>query len=167
MKQADKNNEGVVKSNIKETVALTAAKVVGILQSEGISADKFQLFSEDEAKLISGFIMRQKLSDLIFTLEETPTIKKTDIYETINRMSYQDYAEKYLVEELGYSHDSLNLKSSLHYISHYLTHCSNYKIYHALDDYFVTEEQLKKLKEYTGEKTIMFDHGSQFGFLYL
>lgn len=166
MKQADKNNEGFVKSNIKETVALTAAKVFGILQSEGISADKFQLFSEDEAKLISGFIMRQKLSDLIFTLEETPTTKKTDIYETINRMSYQDYAEKYLVEELGYSHDSLNFKSSLHYISHYLTHCSNYRIYHALDDYFVTEEQLKKLKEYTGEKTIMFDHGSHLGFLY-
>lgn len=166
MKQADKNNEGFLNDNIKEAASLTAAKVFDVLNSDGVSVDKFQSFSEDEAKLISGFIMRQKLSDLIFTLEETPTIRKTDIYETINNMSYQDYAEKYLVEEQGYSHDSLAYESSLHYISHYLSSGHNYKIYHALDDYFVTPEHLKKLREYSGDKMVLLNHGSHLGFLY-
>lgn len=60
----------------------------------------------------------------------------------------------------------LDFESSLHYISNYLLQGNNYRIYHALDDYFVTDEQLKKLKDYTGEKTLIFNHGSHLGFLY-
>ena len=91
MKQVDKNNEDWKRNpdNLKERVALTAAKIVNLLE-ESEQAD-FKLeqlpFSDTEAKLITGFVMHQKLSDLIFALENTSKTQKTDFYKNIYNTS--------------------------------------------------------------------------------
>jgi len=170
LKQLDKNNEEWNKNpaDLKNRAALTAAKVMQIAQSKEF-ADKTigtLPFSEEEAKLITGFIMRQKLSDLIFTIEGASKSNKTDIYHMINNISYQDYTVKYLLKDEYKSFEELNYDTSLHSIANFLKNSTNYKIYHTLDDYFVNPQQLKQLKEYSGNKTVLLSNGSHLGFLY-
>ena len=122
-------------------------------------------FTEDEAKIITGFVLHQKLSDLIFTLENTPKNKKTDIYQMVNNMNYEDYAKKYLVETHS-DIDSLMKQTSLFLISDYLKNNDNYTIYHTMDDYLVNGNQLSSLKTIARDNLVLINNGSHLGFLY-
>lgn len=170
MNQIDKNSEEWQKSpdTLKDKVALTAAKVINITQMKNAPDKKIDTlpFSEEEAKLITGFIMHQKLSDLILTLEHTNTCKKCDIYKDINNMNFNDYAQKYLLSEKSKNIDELDEEISLYSITEYLKNNNNYTIYHTLDDYLVNTNQLKQLKKLSGEKTVLISNGAHLGFLY-
>ena len=169
LEQLDKNSDEFDKNSdeVKEKTAITAAK---ILQLSELKNDKnFKLeqlpFSEEEGKLITTFILRQKLSDLIFTIENVPKDKKTDIYEMINNMSYRDYAEKYLGLNLDDNFKMLS-EASLFSLSDYLMNNNNYRIYHSLDDYFVNQNQITKLKELAGRHLTCINCGAHLGYLY-
>ena len=168
----DKNNESWNKNpvDIKKRVALSASKIIQLTQQKSENEEDFKLdilpFSEDEARLITCFVLRQKLSDLIFTIEDTKTSKKTDIYDTINNMGYQDYVEKYVIPKNQYTKEELSYITSLHSISSYLQNNDNYKIYHSIDDYLVNQDQLKDLRQYAGKNLVLFDRGSHLGYLY-
>ena len=110
--------------------------------------------------------MHQKLSDLIFTIENGSKSSKSDIYHVINNMNYQDYAEKYLFSASDKASDDFTYETSLHSISEFLANNDNYKIYHSINDYLTNTFQLKRLKEYTGTKTVLVDNGAHLGFLY-
>lgn len=168
----DKNNESWNKNpvDIKKRVALSASKIIQLTQQKSENGEDFKLdmlpFSEDEARLITCFVLRQKLSDLVFTLENTKTSKRTDIYDTINNMGYQDYVEKYVIPKNQYTKEELSYITSLHSISSYLQNNDNYKIYHSIDDYLVNQDQLKDLRQYAGKNLVLFDRGSHLGYLY-
>lgn len=169
LRQVDKNGEEFDKTSedVKKKTAITAAKILQLLElkdSEKNFNPKTMPFSEEEGKLITTFILRQKLSDLIFTLENIPKNKKSDIYDMINNMSYRDYAEKYLLS--GKTLEDINWQTSLYSLSEYLTSNDNYKIYHSLDDYFVNKNQIAKLKEITGKHLICLNCGAHLGYLY-
>ncbi|MBS4759502.1 MAG: VacJ family lipoprotein [Clostridium sp.] len=170
MKQMDDNSEEWQKNadNFKDKAAVTAAKVIQTTQLKDSPDFKIGAlpFSSDEAKLITGFVMHQKLSDLVFTIEKASKNKKCELYEKINNMSYRDYAQKYLVTDEKNSLESLWYETSLYSISNYLKNNTNYKIYHALDDYLVNTQQLKKLKRTTGKNTVLVSNGGHLGFLY-
>lgn len=173
MKQIDKNSEewGKSSEDLKQRVARTAAKVLKLYESrDSVKEQNLDInylpFSEDEAKIITGFIMHQKLSDLIFTIEKASKSEKSDIYNVINNMNYQDYAEKYLLGANDSSAEDLSYEVSLHSISDFLQHNNSYKIYHSLNDYLTNTTQLKRLKEYSGNKVVLLDNGSHLGFLY-
>ncbi len=170
LKQLDKNNDEWNKnpSEIKQRTAVTAAKILQIAQSKEFTDKTLETlpFSEEEARLITGFIMRQKLSDLIFTIENASKSTKTDIYHSINNTSYNDYAERYLLGNNYQSIKDLNNDTSLYAIADFLKNSQNYKIYHTLDDYYVNPEQLKQLKTYSGNKVVLINNGSHLGFLY-
>ena len=167
MEQVDQNSEEWNKNpdNLKETAAITAAKVVQLTDMKDTAKD-LELenlpFTEEEGKLITGFIMHQKLSDLIFTIENTPKNKKTDIYTAINNMNYRDY----LLNGTHKTLEDLRNESSLLSISDFLQNSTNYKIYHSMDDYLVNTKQLKQLKIRTGKKTLLLSNGAHLGFLY-
>ena len=169
MKQVDKYSQEWDKSSadFKEKVAETAAKVVKLYQSkDDIDVEINNLpFSEEEGKMITGFIMHQKLSDLIFTIEGGLSEQNKDLYTKINNMGYQDYAQKYLVH--GNSGvDDLSYEASLVSISEYLRNNDNYKIYHSLNDYLTSPNQIKKLKQTAGNKLVLVDNGAHLGFMY-
>ena len=169
MEQVDNNSEEWNKNadDLKQKAGITAAKVVQLTDMKDTAKDlnlESLPFTEEEGKLITGFIMHQKLSDLIFTLENTPKNKKTDIYTTINNMNYRDYTEKYLLKDKTL--EDLRNESSLLSISDFLQNSTNYKIYHSLDDYLVNTKQLKQLKIRTGKKTLLLSNGAHLGFLY-
>lgn len=171
MRQVDKNTEEWQRNteDFKNRTAITAAKVLDLYQSKDKGEQEITSlpFSDDEGKLITGFIMHQKLSDLIFTLKDNSKCKKCcDFYKTINNMSYNDYAEKYLLGGRYQTTDDLGYDTSLHSISTYLQNNDNYKIYHSLDDYLTNTKQLKLLKQYSGKKTVLLSNGSHLGFLY-
>ena len=170
MKEVDKSNAEWQNNpnNLKERVAVTAAKVIQLLERKDDPDFKLESlpFSDEEAKLITGFIMHQKLSDLIFTLENTATNKKSDIYKQINNMNYQDYLKKYILGNEILAYDELNYDTSLYSLSDYLKNNNNYRIYHTLDDYLVNSQQLATLKKYTGNKSIYLNNGSHLGFMY-
>ena len=168
----DKNNQDLKEHpiDIKKRVALSASKIIQLVQQKNELKQEFQIdmlpFNQDEAKLITCFVLRQKLSDLIFTLENTKTSKRTDVYNLINNISYQDYIDKYLIPWNNYSIDELKKSTALYSIKEYLQNNKNYKIYHALDDYLVNQSQLKDLREYAGKNLVLFDKGSHLGYLY-
>jgi ABC-type transporter lipoprotein component MlaA len=171
MKQVDKNSQEWNKSpeDLKQKVALTAAKIVNLynFKSENIDFEINNLpFSEEEGKLITGFIMHQKLSDLIFTIENASKSKKSDIYYVLNNMGYQDYAQKYLLSDNLQTCDDLTYEASLYSIENYLTHSHNYKIYHSLNDYLTNPFQLKQLKKSAGDNIVFLDNGAHLGFMY-
>lgn len=169
MKQVDKYSQEWDKSSsdLKEKVSQTAAKVVKLYQSkDDIDVEINNLpFSEEEAKLITGFIMHQKLSDLIFTIEGGITEQNKDLYAKINNMGYQDYAKKYLAQN-NETVDDLSYETGLISISYYLENADNYKIYHSLNDYLTNLNQLKNLKKYSGDKMVLLDNGAHLGFTY-
>ena len=132
-------------------------------------------FTEDEAKLIMGFIMKQKLSDVVFAIEncstcKNPMIGKSSLYEAINNMSFNDYAKKYLPESFVSDKDSpveaLSADTSLYSIADFLQKSDNYKIYHSLDDYFVNSQQLAWLKKQSKDKAVLYSNGSHLGCMY-
>lgn len=43
---------------------------------------------------------------------------------------------------------------------------NNYKIYHAVDDYYTSQHKLSWLKQQTGKKSVFFSNGSHLGYLY-
>lgn len=156
--------------NLKERVATTATKVLNLLQDESIDKSKVNSlpFSEEEAKFITGFIMHQKLSDLIYTIEtqENSNITAADIYAQIRKMNYKEYAKKYLLNNKEENIDALNKETSLFQITDFLKNNNNYVIYHTMDDYLVNYDQLTNLKKYCKDNIILFNNGSHLGFLY-
>lgn len=168
LEQLDKNAEEFNQNSqeVKDKTALTAAKLLKVLDvkdSKNVNLEQLP-FSDEEGKLITSFILRQKLSDLIFAIENISPKEKTNIYENINNMSYRDYAEKYLIGD-GTLED-IEHKASLYALEDYLANNDNYKIYHSLDDYFINSPQLAKLKKISGKKVTCFNCGSHLGFLH-
>ena len=169
MQEIDKNTQEWQSSeHLKEKVAITAAK---ILQLSNLNeTEKRTLgtlpFTEEESKLITGFVLHQKLSDLIYTLENTPNNEKTNIYKLVNNMNYEDYAKRYLLSENIGSINDLKFITSLYSIQNYLENNNNYTIYHTMDDYLVNKEQLAELKKIAKDRLILVNNGSHLGYLY-
>lgn len=157
-------------NNLKERVALTATKVLNLLQNDKMDKSKINSlpFSEEEAKFITGFIMHQKLSDLIYTIEmqRNNQISHSELYSQIRGMNYQEYAKKYLLQGDVKDIDALSKETSLFQISDFLKNNNNYIIYHTLDDYLVNKEQLSSLKNCCKDNIILLNNGSHLGFLY-
>lgn len=154
--------------DLKDKVALTSAKLVKLYQSrKDIDFEITKLpFDEDEAKLITSFIMHQKLSDIIFTVEKAPNNKASEIYDTIYRMGFEDYMTKYVMAGEKSWDRELDESFGLSSISDYLCNFDNYKIFHTQNDYLINKNQLKQLKYYSGSRLVIFDNGSHMGFLY-
>lgn len=172
LKQVDKYSQDWKndQADIKLRAAITAEKVLQAVQN--ISCNKKAEnqceplpFTDDEAKLIVGFIMKQKLSDVIFAIENGSRSKKCSLYETINKMSFYDYSQKYLLVN-NKSLDQFDYETGLHSVANFLQKSDKYKIYHSLDDYFVNTEHLVWLKKQSGDKAFYFSNGSHLGFMY-
>ena len=166
LEQLDRNAEEYNRNpqEIKDKTAITAAKLLNVLDKKEENNLETLPFSDEEGKLITSFILRQKLSDIIFSIENVSSKEKTDIYEKINNMSYKEYAETYLLRDE--SMEDIEHKASLYALKEYLENNDNYKIYHSLDDYFVNKHQLAELKNIVGKHIICFNCGSHLGFLY-
>lgn len=157
-------------ADIKMRIAVTAEKIINtsedIYQKEVEKMPEAMPFEEDEAKLIIGYLMKQKLYDVMFAVENQTRAKKSDLCETTNNMSFSDYAQKYLFVNENKSYDQFYQDTSLYSIADYLKNNDNYRIYHTLDDYFVNQQQLANLKKLSGLKAIYFSNGSHLGFMY-
>lgn len=154
--------------DFREIIAQTTAKVIRATnQKEEIIKNMNHLpFSNYEAKLISGFVFHQKLSDLIYAIEtkNNPNINKKELYEAIYNTNYKDYATKYL--SINNTQEELKNANSLNGVSNYLINKDNYKIFHSLDDYLTNKSQLKELKGFCDDKLVLFNNGAHLGFLY-
>lgn len=157
-------------SDIKTRAAITVEKV---LQKTQEVSDKniknvstYFSFTDDEAKLILGFFMKQKLYDLVFTIENGSTSKKNKIYDSLNNMCFNDYVQKYLLVSQQKPAAQVDYEASLYSISNFLQNSKNYKIYHSVDDYYTNPQQLSWLKKQAGDKALYFSNGSHLGELY-
>lgn len=156
-------------SDIKMKTAVTAEKLVkvysDISQKEVEQMPKSIPLTQDEAELAMGFIMKQKLYDVVFAIENDSRGKQSGLEDRVNKMSFKEYAQSYLnVNDENY--DSVNYQTSLYSIKDYLATKQNYKIYHSIDDYFVNPTELSWLKEQTKNKTLLFSNGSHLGEMY-
>lgn len=161
-------------SDLKMRTAVAAQKVVKATQKickdtpEQIEQKESEYlpFTDAEAKMIIGFIMKQKLSDVVFTLEHGCRGKKCELYDSINKMSYEEYSKKYMFADTGKSPEQFTYDVSLRSIGDFLKDSDKYKIYHTQDDFFTNQEQLAWLKQQSGDRTVIFNNGSHLGFLY-
>lgn len=161
-----KNDSSDIKARAAITVQRVLQKTQEVSDKNGNSNPTYFPFSDDEAKLILGFFMRQKLYDLVFTIENGSRAKKNKIYTSMNDMSFNDYAQKYLFANQTKSIAQLDYEASLYSIASYLKSSDNYKIYHSVDDYYASPQQLAWLKQQSGEKVVYFSNGSHLGELY-
>lgn len=156
--------------DIKSRTALATEKIMrtykNISQKDVGEMPEAMPFTDDEAKLIIGFLMKQKLSDVIFTIENRTRCQKCDLYETINKTSFSDYSQKYVFANQQKSSEEAEYDSSLYSLSKFLKESKNYKIYHSLDDYYTNREQLSWLKKISDKKSVYFSNGSHLGFMY-
>ena len=170
LEQLDKNSDEFDKNSpeVKHKTAVTAAKILQLYQQK--DAPDFRIdtlpFTEEEGKLITTFILRQKLSDLIFAIENIATGKKTDFYEKFNNMNYRDYAEKYLLKDGLLTLEDFRYETSLYSLADYFSKNNNYSIYHSMDDYLINREQLSRLKIFAGKHLICLSNGAHLGFMY-
>lgn len=162
------------KNNPEDIKARAAITVEKVLQKTQEVSDKnvnnnptYFPFTDDEAKLILGFCMKQKLYDLVFTIEKGSTSKKNrELYDRISAMSFNDYAQKYLYAKQDKPAQQVDYEASLYSIGNFLQSSNNYKIYHSVDDYYANPQQLAWLKKQSGEKVVYFSNGSHLGELY-
>lgn len=172
LKKLDSYSEKCNKNGaeVQERTAIAASKLMKINQvlADDASVDNFQTFplTEEEGIIATNFIMRQKLSDVIFTVEGISKNKKTAIYNQINNMNYSNYFEKYLAKNNTKPNNELNYEMSLYSIQKFLTNSDKYKIYEAMDDYYTNEQQLNWLKTIGSNKVVLLKNGSHLGFLY-
>lgn len=156
--------------DIKARAAVTVEKVLQKTQEVSDKTAKnnptYFPFTNDEAKLILGFFMKQKLYDLVFTIENGSTAKKNKNYTAMNNMTFNDYAQKYLFVNQQKPLAQVDYESSLYSIANFLQSSNNYKIYHSVDDYYASPQQLAWLKQQSGEKVVYFSNGSHLGELY-
>lgn len=154
--------------NLKDRAAIAVAKVIQLSQlpDEKLKELAELPFNEDESMLITGFVMHQKLSDLVYTIESENISNKNELYTQINNLSYRNYAGKYLLNDKYKTVSDLRFDSSLHSISEYLINNNNYVIFHSINDYLTNAEQLKKLKLYTKNRSMYMDNGAHLGFVY-
>ncbi len=154
--------------DFKKKIALTTAKVLRAFKEKEKLHKNFKTmpFSNYEAKLISAFIFHQKLSDLVYTIEKinNPDFDVKLVYEMIHNLNFKDYIKKYLLE--SHSYEEIKSTNTLSSISNYLINRDNYIIYHSLDDYLISKNQLKELKSYCDDKLVLFNNGAHLGFLY-
>ncbi len=156
-------------TDIKMRAAVTVQKV--IKKTEELSAQNpcesvYLPFDDDEAKLITGFVMKQKLADTVFSVEKCSRCKKDLIHQEVNNMTFEDYAKKYVIEDGKKSYEQVDYESSLYSVADYLKNNTDYKIYHTVDDYFVNSKQLAWLKNQAQDKALYFSNGSHLGYLY-
>jgi len=153
--------------DFKEKIAITTAKVLRAYNENKNNKNLTSLpFSSYEAKLISAFIFHQKLSDIVYTIEKlnNPNIQDKDLYETIYNLDYKGYMEKYIL--VNNDINKIEAQENLNNLLEYFINSNNYKIFHSLDDYLISKEQLKDLKNCCENKLTLFNNGSHLGFLY-
>jgi ABC-type transporter lipoprotein component MlaA len=150
----------------RQKIAFMSSKIVKLYQEkDDIDFSIKQMpFTDEEAKFLTSFLMHIKLSDVMFTIENIPNNKKTDFYNYSNNVGFVDYIEKYIYPVANIS--NLDTDLGLISISDYLETSNNYKIYHTVNDYLISTEQLKLLKNMAKDKLTIFDNGSHMGFLY-
>lgn len=167
LKQIDKFFQSVSEaSDIKMQAAITDKKTVDIMQEAKQGTVETLPFTKNEAELAISFTMKQKLSDVVFTIENQSMARKNKLHTTLNNMNFYDYANTYIVPAQNKSIDQLSYDASLYSISDFLKNNNNYTIYHSIDDCFANQQQLKWLKHETGDKTIIYSNGSHLGYLY-
>jgi hypothetical protein len=175
LKQLDKHSQDWKNNpaDIKLRTAVTAQKILQVSQNKDYKNAKYDSlalpFNNDEAKLVIGYVMKQKLYDVVFTIENCSRSKPSNLYESINNMSFYDYSQKYLQEPLsasGKSNEQISYDASLYSLAEFLQNNKKYKIYHSIDDYYVNAEQLIWLKKQSANKSIFYSNGSHLGFLY-
>ncbi|MBR3605510.1 MAG: VacJ family lipoprotein [Candidatus Gastranaerophilales bacterium] len=156
--------------DFKEKIAITTAKVFHAFNNRAELRKNINHlpFSSYEAKIISGFIFHQKLSDLIYTTEtqENENIDKKLVYEKIYNSNYESYIKNYVLKNDKLEEEALIKTSNLNSISNYLINKDNYKIFHSLDDYLTNKSQLSELKGFCDDKLVLFNNGAHLGFVY-
>ena len=154
--------------DFKEKVAITTAKVIRAFSDvkENAQMPKKLPFSNFEGKLISAFVFHQKLCDLIYETEKinNPDFDSKKFYNLIYNSNFGDYIKKYILVNCSY--EELRALTGLNSISDYLINSDNYVIFHSLDDYLISKNQLLTLKKYCDNKLVLFSNGSHLGFLY-
>lgn len=175
LKQLDKHSQDWKNNpaDIKLRIAVTAQKILEVSKNQDYKNGKYDFlslpFNNDEANLVIGYVMKQKLYDVVFTIENCSRSKPNKLYESIIDMSFEDYAQKYLQGDLTTSEQSNEQRSydaSLYSLADFLQNNKKYKIYHSIDDYYVNAEQLIWLKKQSADKSVFFSNGSHLGFLY-
>lgn len=179
LKQLDKYSQAWKNdpSDLKLRFATTVQKVINVsdetfdkkVKEKKYLESQTLPFNNDEAQMAISFAMNQKLSDVVFTVENGKRLsipEKNDLYETIDHMIFYEYAQKYLINNQPKPLDQLTYDSSLYSLSNFLQQNKKYKIYHSLDDCFVNTEQLIWLKKQTKDKSVLFSNGSHLGYLY-
>jgi phospholipid-binding lipoprotein MlaA len=151
--------------DVRLRTALTYQKTVNNCTDKQEDSETLN-YSEDEAKFLASFNIKEKISDLIMTIEKDSKFSNQQLHKMIIKMGFYDYFDKYLLSTADQNIETLRYKSNLHSIENFLKNSKNIRIFSAQDDVIVNKNDLKWLKNVMNDRMTLYSNGSHQGYLY-
>jgi len=154
------------------------------LMTRGLSADGKPDVSKDQASVIIALAYRMSLRELLVAVKKSQNdmglikaeygFTKNDLYKEVNAISFNQYAETFVVnaaaERLGkrFSISTLGEISNLKRMDEFLasSKAKNVRMVTAADDFLLTPGDLEWIAKTFGKRAVIFEHGGHMGELY-
>lgn len=131
---------------------------------------------DDIARIFAGFYLRLALRDVLLASHREKALpglpdyrwgRRHRLYEVIDRVTMQEYAEKFLAPNYpGKSLDELFRQSALPSFADAIKDHPGVKIIHNYDDFLLNDAERRYLDEAFTSKLTWFSHGGHLGNLY-
>ncbi|MBE6390923.1 MAG: VacJ family lipoprotein [Lentisphaerae bacterium] len=131
---------------------------------------------DDVARIFAGFYLRLALRDVLLASHREKPLpglpayswgRRHKLYEAIDRVTMQEYAEKFLQRDYpGRSVNELLARSELKDFADAIKNHPGVKIIHNYDDFLLNDDERRYLDEAFASKLTWFSHGGHLGNLY-
>ena len=128
------------------------------------------------ADFLAGLYFRSSVRGMLFaahrdrgliSLDAPVNFSKNKLYLELDRISFTEYAEKYLANEYpGVPKKTLFEKSDLHSLERTLRNRQDICVIHSINDFLLSEQDRKFLDRVLGERIIWTSRGGHLGHLY-
>ncbi len=174
------------KSELRERLVDTAGKIMMKLSASYQHFDQYDptqspqkyhiKLDKDSAKYVVGLSLKLSMRNLLLAAHmEKPLTgfpeyrwgKRNELYLAIDRVTMADYAGKLLKQQYPEENvETLLARSHLRSIENTLRHSPKIRVFHALDDFLLSEKDRRFLDSVLGDRITWFSNGSHLGSLY-
>ena len=142
-----------------------------------VAQKNYQLpISPEIAKYVVGLSLKMSMREMLLAvhreralanLPEYSWFTRNKLYLEIDKISFQEYAYKYLApEHPEHAPQELMAHSHLSSLENTLKNASNIRIFHAYDDFLLDEKERKYLDTLLKSRIVWFSNGGHLGSLY-
>ncbi|MDR0931816.1 MAG: MlaA family lipoprotein [Victivallales bacterium] len=172
---------------IKEMISIGGKAMIKMQQtypvydSDALNETPFDYtvpLTQEEADYVAALYFKMSMRGVLFSAHRQrgiPALKeryswgrRNELYREIDRINFQDYAEKIVAIDLApLSADEIYRASNLRMFADALANNSNIRLLHNYDDFLLSDDDREFLDRTFGERLTWFDRGGHLGNLYV